>query len=90
MSVFPQTLLAFVGSHLMSFTFLSARHNYYTLLYVGLYLANESFGGLESRNGMLGNDDGGIFGDVPGSLLSPLLDNEATKTPQINILVVAK
>ena len=90
MSILPQTLLAFVGSHLMSFSFLSAWHNKETLLYVGLDFANKSFSRLESRDRMLGNNDGGILGNVAGSLLGPLLHDETSKTPQIHIFVVAK
>ncbi len=50
MSILPQALLTLVGSHLVSFTFLSARHNKILLLHIGFHLANESFRRLESRN----------------------------------------
>ena len=74
----------------MSFSFLSARHNQDTLLDIGLNFADESFGRLESRNRMLGNDDGRVLGNVPGSFLGPLLHDETSKTPQVYIFVVAK
>ena len=90
MSILPQTLLTLVSSHLMSFSFLSARHNYYTLLHVCLYFANKSSCWLESRNRMLGNDDGSVLRNVTGSFLGPLLHDETSKTPQIDIFVVAK
>ena len=90
MSILPQTLLTFVSRHLMSFSFLSAWHNYFTLLHVGLYLANKSFCWLESRNRMLGNDDGSVLGNVTGGFLGPLLHDETSKTPKVYILVAAK
>ena len=88
--VLPQTLLALVGSHLMSFPFLSARHNFYSLLHVGFHLADKSLSRLKSRNGMLGNNDGGILGDVTGSFLGPFLHDEASKTSQVDILSIAE
>ena len=88
--VLPQTLLAFVGSHLMSFSFLSAWHSNITLLHVGLYLAYESLSRFESRNGMFGNNDGCILGNITGSFLGPFLYYETSKTPQVNIFITAE
>ena len=90
MSVLPQALFPLVGSHLMSFSFFPARHNLKSLLHVGLHFADKSLGGLECRNGVLRDDDGGIPGNIPGSLLCPLLHNEASKTPQVHILIAAE
>ena len=90
MSVFPQAFFPLVGRHLMSFSFLSARHTVKTLLHIGFHLAHKSFGGFESRNRMLGDDDGGILGNVPGCFLGPFLHDETSKTPQVHILVVTE
>ena len=90
MPVLPQTLLAFVGSHLMSFSFLSAWHLTKILFHVGFHLANKSFSWLESRNGMLRNNDGSVLRNVTGSFLGPLLHDEASKSSQIDILSIAK
>jgi hypothetical protein len=61
-----------------------------TLLDVGFHLANKSFSGLESRNGVLGYNDGGVLGNVPGSFLGPFLDDETSKAPQVHILIVTQ
>jgi hypothetical protein len=60
------------------------------LLHIGFYLAHESFGRLERWNGVLGYNDGGVLGNVPGGLLGPFLDDETSKAPQVHVLIVAE
>jgi hypothetical protein len=38
---------------------------------------------------MFGNDDSSVLGNVTGCFLGPLLHDETSETPQINIFVVA-
>ena len=52
------------------------------------YLGCEALCGLESRNVVLGNGDGGVLRDVASYLLSALLYDEATKTTEVNVLAV--
>lgn len=84
MPVFPQTLLAFVGSHLMPFSLFSAWH--ILLLNVRFNLCYESLGWFEGRDVVSGNNNGGILRNIPGRLLCAFLHNEAAKTSEINII----
>ena len=65
----------------MSLSFLSARHK---LKYDLFYRINESFGWLESRDVVSRDCKGCLLGDVPCGFLSPVLDDEAAKTAEVN------
>ena len=54
------------------------------------YLFHEHFGGLESRNLVLGNDDGGVLGNVAGCLLRAYFHNEAAESAEENRFAVRK
>ena len=88
MSILAQTFFALVGRHLVSLVFLSVRHFKTTILlfYTLFNVVDESLGGLERRNIVCGDDDGGVLGDVTTSLLSTLFDNEATKATEVDVL----
>ena len=87
MSILAQTFFALVGRHLVSLVFLSVRHFKTTILlfYTLFNVVDESLGGLEGRNIVCGDDDGGVLGDVTTSLLSTFFDNEATKTTEVDV-----
>ena len=55
-----------------------------------LNLLHENFGGLESWDFVLWDDDSGLLRDVPGNLLRTSLNDEATKTSQINVLTLGE
>lgn len=54
------------------------------------YSIEEHLGGLECRNVVFRDDQGCVLSDVAGCLLSALLEDEATKTAEINVLLVAQ
>lgn len=49
---------------------------------------HEHFGGLECRNLVLRDDDGGVLGDIACSLFGTGLDDEAAEATQVNVLAV--
>ena len=101
MTVLSQTFFALVRGHLVAFSFLSAGHcseklevNILVMIFrasAGLFhLFHEHFGRLESGDFVLGDDDGGVLGDVAGGLLRAGLDNEAAKTAQVNVVAMCE
>ena len=88
MSILAQAFLALVGRHLVSLVFLSVRHFKTTILlfYTLFNVVDESLSGLERRDVVSGDDDGGVLGDITTSLLSALLDDEAAESAEINVL----
>ena len=92
MSVLSQSFFALVRRHLMSFLFLSAWHSReYYMLIINFLLSDSLSKGLsrlEGGNLVLGNGDGGVLEDVTGSLSGSLLGYEASKTSQVNVLVI--
>ncbi len=59
------------------------RNEYFLLL----DCIEEHLGGLESRDVVLGDDHRGVLGDIAGSLLSALLEDEATEAAEINVVI---
>lgn len=47
----------------------------------------EHLGGLESRDVVLGDDQSRVLGNITSGLLSALLEDKATKTTEINIVI---
>ena len=85
MPVLPQTLFAFVGSHLMSFSFFTAWHGK-LLLNVRLNFCDKRFCRFKGRNIMCRDYDGCILGNIPCSFLCPFLNYEAPETSQIYVI----
>jgi hypothetical protein len=67
MSVFSKTFFAFVGSHLMSLSLLTARHFYNfldptnNLFKIRFYFIHERFCRFECRDKMFWNNNGGVL-----------------------------
>lgn len=55
-----------------------------------LHGVEEHLGGLEVRNVMLGDNHRRVLRDVASGLLSALLEDEAAKAAEINVLFVGK
>ena len=91
MSVLAQAFLTLVRSHLVSLMLLSVRHNYVILkVFEFANLGHESLGGLESRDVVGGDHDGGVLGDVTRGLLRTGLDGKATEATEIHILALGE
>ena len=92
MSILAQTFFTLVSRHLVSLVFLSVGHFITTirLFYTLFNVVDESLGGLEGRNIVCGDDNGGVLGDVTTSLLSTFLDDETTKATEIDVLTLGE
>ena len=55
-----------------------------------LEVFHEHLGGLESGDLVLGDDDGGVLGNVTGGLLRAGLDDEAAETAQVDGFAVGE
>src|SRR5665647_1437167 len=84
MSVLPQTFFTFVSGHFMSFSFFTAWHRV-LFLNVLFYFGYKRFCRLESWYIMSRNNNSSILGDIPCSFFSSFLNDEASKTPEINV-----
>lgn len=83
MSVLAQTLLTLVRSHLVTLVLLTVWHIYLIFKRLFLYRCDENLGRLESRDVVCRNGHSGVPGDVPCSLLGPVLDDEAAESAEI-------
>ena len=90
MPVLAQTLLTLVRGHLMPLVLFSVWHNSRDLKLVLLDGSNENLGRLERGNVVLRDGHGGSLGDVARSLLSPMLDDEAAETTEVNRVALCK
>lgn len=98
MSVLSQSFFTLVRRHLMSFFLFSAWHSCKCLNMVcemcelpELFdVGHKGFSRLEGGNVVLGDDDGGVFGDVASSLFGAFFEDEATETSQINVFTVGE
>ncbi len=55
-----------------------------------LHLLHKHLGGLESGDAVLGDDDGGVLGDVAGGLFRAYFDDEAAKSSEVDVLAVGE
>lgn len=101
MTVLSQTFFALVRGHLVAFSFLSAGHcseklevNILVMIFrasAGLFhLFHEHFGRLESGDFVLGDDDGGVLGDVAGCFFGAYFDDEATEAAEVHVFAVGE
>lgn len=94
MTILAQTLLALVGSHLVTLMLLSVWHS---LKYLEVLdstklfnLGSETLGRLESGNVVRGNGDGGVLGDITGHLLGALLHDETAEAAKIDVVLMGQ
>ena len=88
--ILAQALLTLVRGHLMPLVFFSVWHNPRGLKLVLLDGSNENLGRLERGNVVLRDGHCGSLGDVACSLLSPMLDDEAAETTEVNRVALCK
>ena len=55
---------------------------------ISCYVLHESLGRLEGGNVVLGNDNGGILGNITSRLLCTLFQDEATETTEVNVFLI--
>lgn len=55
-----------------------------------LNFLHEDLGGLECGNLVLGNDDGGVLGDVAGCFFGAYFDDEATEAAEVHVFAVGE
>ena len=97
MTILAQSLLALVCGHLVTLLLFSVWHsckNVYLILnsccsfLLLVHAVDETLAGLECGKVVSLDDEGGVLGDVTSRLLGAVLDDEATETAEINVLLI--